>query len=41
MAADPGRNDAIDRDTIAMLFEGLGEWCRIEQRPVRRPTIVG
>lgn len=24
---------------FAMLFEGLSEWRRIEQRPVRRPTI--
>jgi transposase len=25
---------------FAMLFDGLSEWCRIEQRPVKRPTIV-
>jgi transposase len=25
---------------FALLFEGLGEWRRIEQRPVKRPTIV-
>jgi len=25
---------------FAMLFDGLSEWRRIEQRPVKRPTIV-